>query len=103
MNDLKQRGGEDVLFACVNGLSGTQPEGFQKRLNQRFRKTQVQLYIVHQIHYSMRLIPEKHYREFLNSLKTIYQVLNLLTAEDNLRIFEEKWVKLYPQAVSTLD
>lgn len=34
-------------------------------------------------------------------MKTIYQALNLSTAEDNLRIFEEKWVKLYPQAVQT--
>ena len=49
----------------------------------------------------MRLIPDKHYREFLNSLKTIYQAPNLSTAEENLQIFEEKWVKLYPQAVQT--
>lgn len=49
----------------------------------------------------MRLIPDKHYREFLNGLKTIYQAPNLSTAEENLSIFEEKWVKLYPQAVQT--
>jgi putative transposase len=101
MNDLKQRGVEDVLFACVDGLSGTPPEGFPEAIESAFPKTQVQLCVVHQIRYSMRLIPDKHYREFLNGLKTIYQAPDLSTAEDNLLIFEEKWVKIYPQAVQT--
>ena len=96
MNDLKQRGVEDVLFACVDGL-----KGFPEAIESTFTKTRVQLCVVHQIRYSMRLIPDKHYREFLNSLKTIYQAPNLSTAEENLQIFEEKWVKLYPQAVQT--
>jgi putative transposase len=96
MNDMKQRGVEDVLFACVDGL-----KGFPEAIESALPKTQVQLCVVHQIRYSMRLIPDKHYREFLNGLKTIYQAPNLSTAEDNLQIFEEKWVKLYPQAVQT--
>jgi putative transposase len=96
MNDLKQRGVEDVLFACVDGL-----KGFPEAIESAFSKTQVQLCVVHQIRYSMRLIPDKHYREFLNGLKTIYQAPNLSTAEENLSLFEEKWVKLYPQAVQT--
>jgi putative transposase len=96
MNDLKLRGVEDVLFACVDGL-----KGFPEAIESAFPKTQVQLCVVHQIRYSMRLIPEKHYREFLNGLKTIYQAPNLSTAEENLLLFKEKWVKVYPQAVQT--
>lgn len=96
INDLKQRCIEDVLFACVDGL-----KGFPEAIEPAFPKTLVKLCVVHQIRYSMRLIAHKHYREFLNSLKTIYQVPTLSTAEENLQIFEEKWVKLYPQAVQT--
>jgi transposase-like protein len=96
MNDIKQRGVEDVLFACVDGL-----KSFPEAIESAFPRTQVQLCIVHQIRYSMRLIPDKHYRAFLNGLKTIYQAPNLSTAEANLQLFEEKWVKLYPQAVQT--
>jgi putative transposase len=96
MNDLKQRGVEDVLFACVDGL-----KGFPDAIQDAFPSTHVQLCIVHQIRYSIRLIPEKHSREFMKDLKSIYQAPNLGIAEDNLSIFEKKWVKLYPQAVGT--
>lgn len=65
MNDLKQRGTEDILFACVDGLlSGTPPEGFPEAIESAFPHTQVQLCVVHQIRYSMRLIPDKHTENF---------------------------------------
>lgn len=96
MNDLKQRWVEDVMFAFIEGL-----KGFPEAIESAFPHTQVQLCIVHQIRYSMRLIPDKHYKEFLKDLKTIYQAPNPSTAEANLLLFEQKWMKRYPQAVQT--
>jgi putative transposase len=96
MNDLKQRGVEDVLFACVDGL-----KGFPEAIENAFPRTKVQLCIVHQIRYAIRLIPEKDSREFMADLKNVYQATNLKNAEDALLILEEKWSKKYPQAVAT--
>ncbi len=96
LNDLKQRGVEDVLFTCVDGL-----KGFPDAIEAAFPKAAVQLCIVHQIRYATRLIPNKDVREFMADLKTIYQASNLQIAEDNLLAFEEKWGNKYPQAVGT--
>ena len=96
LQDLKQRGVEDVLFACVDGL-----KGFPEAIQTAFPQTLVQLCVVHQIRYALRLIPDKNVKEFMVDLKAVYQAPNLKTAEDNLLILEEKWGKLYPQAVGT--
>lgn len=96
LQDLKQRGVEDVLFACVDGL-----KGFPEAIQTAFPQTLVQLCVVHQIRYALRLIPDKNVKEFMIDLKAVYQAPNLKTAEDNLLILEEKWGKVYPQAVGT--
>jgi putative transposase len=96
LQDLKQRGVEDVLFACVDGL-----KGFPEAIQTAFPQTLVQLCVVHQIRYALRLIPDKNAKEFIGDLKAVYQAPNLKTAEDNLLILEEKWGKVYPQAVGT--
>jgi putative transposase len=96
LQDLKQRGVEDVLFACVDGL-----KGFPEAIQAAFPQALVQLCVVHQIRYALRLIPDKNVKEFMADLKAVYQAPNIKTAEDNLLILEEKWGKIYPQAVGT--
>jgi putative transposase len=94
LNDLKQRGVNDVIFACVDGL-----KGFPDAIQNVFPQAMVQLCVVHQIRYALRLIPDKNTKEFMADLKLVYQAANLKMAEDNLLIFEEKWGQIYPQAV----
>jgi putative transposase len=96
LNDLKQRGVEDIIFACVDGL-----KGFPEAIQTAFPLAIVQLCIVHQIRYSLRLIPDKNVKEFMGDLKAVYQAANLARAEEMLLIFAEKWGKIYPQAVGT--
>ena len=96
LNDLKQRGVDDVLFACIDGL-----KGFPDAIQAAFPQTLVQLCIVHQIRYALRLIPDKNAKEFMADLRAVYQAPNLKTAEDNLLILEQNWGKIYPQAVGT--
>lgn len=96
LNDLKQRGVEDIIFACIDGL-----KGFPEAIQTAFPQTIVQLCIVHMIRYALRLIPDKNVKEFIKDLKAVYQADNLKTAEDNLLLLEEKWSKIYPQAVRT--
>lgn len=96
LQDLQQRGVEDVIFACVDGL-----KGFPEAIQTVFPQAIVQLCIVHQIRYSLRLIPDKNIKEFMKDLKKVYQAPNLATAEDMLLAWSEKWGKTYPQAVGT--
>jgi putative transposase len=96
LNDLKQRGVEDIIFACVDGL-----KGFPEAIQTAFPQTFVQLCVVHQIRYALRLIPDKNYKAFMTDLKAVYQAPNLKTAEDNLLLLEENWGTIYPQAVGT--
>jgi len=48
-NDLKNRGVEDILIACKDGLSG-----FSEAINSVFPKTEIQLCIIHQIRNSLK-------------------------------------------------
>lgn len=97
LQDLKQRGVEsDDRSRCAFCLCGWVkgfPEAIQTAL--------VQLCVVHQIRYALRLIPDKNVKEFMIDLKAVYQAPNLKIAEDNLLVLEEKWGKVYPQAVGT--
>jgi len=68
LTELQNRGVNDVLTACVDGL-----KGFPEAINTVFPKTQIQLCIVHMIRNSHKFVPWKYYREVTTDLKTIYQ------------------------------
>lgn len=86
LNELKNRGVNDVLIASVDGLPG-----FGDAINAVFPKTEVQRCIVHQIRNSLRYVNYKQKKEFTNDLKTIYKAVNETAALDALDQFEEKW------------
>ena len=54
LTDLKNRGMQDMLIACVDGL-----KGFPEAIAAIFPKTEVQTCVVHQIRNSLRYIAEK--------------------------------------------
>lgn len=94
LTDLKQRGVEDILVACIDGL-----KGFPDAISAVFPKTQVQLCIVHQIRSSLRYVPEKDKKSVAADLKPIYQAINQEVGYEKLLEFEEKWGKDYPLSV----
>jgi transposase-like protein len=94
LQDFKQRGVNDIFIACVDGL-----KGFPEAIESVFPTTQIQLCIVHQIRGSLRFIPEKHVKEFIVDLKSVYQANTREIGEENLLLLGEKWSKLYPKAV----
>jgi len=91
LTDLKKRGVEDILIACIDGL-----KGFPDAVEAIFPKTRVQLCIVHQIRSSMRYIPEKDKKAVMADIKPIYQANNEQQGYEKLLEFEEKWGKKYP-------
>jgi transposase-like protein len=96
LNDLKARGVEDILIACVDGL-----KGFPEAINTAFPKTEVQLCIVHQIRNSFKLVASKNQKEFIKDLKLVYQAPNRDVAETNLLGLDEKWGKKYPMVIKS--
>jgi transposase-like protein len=93
LNDLKHRGVEDILIACVDGL-----KGFPEAINTAFPSCQVQLCVVHQIRNSIKLVASKDQKKFMADLKAVYQATSLETAEYKLAELAEKWDK-YSAAV----
>lgn len=96
LTDLKSRGVEDILIACVDGL-----KGFPEAIAAIFPHTQIQSCIIHQIRNSMRYVTEKDKKPFMKDLKLVYQALNKEEAYENLLALEEKWGKKYPVAVQS--
>jgi putative transposase len=94
LTDLKNRGVEDMLIACIDGL-----KGFPEAIAAVFPKTEIQTCVVHQIRSSLRYITEKDRKPFIADLKPVYQALNQAAGYESLLQLEAKWGKKYPIAV----
>jgi transposase-like protein len=91
LNDLAQRGVEDVLIACVDGLAG-----FPEAIEAVFPQTWVQTCIVHQIRSSMRYVSYADRRTVAAALKPIYRAANADAARSELERFDQAWGERYP-------
>lgn len=96
LNDLKQRGVQDVLIACVDGLTG-----FPEAIKGVFPKTEIQLCVVHQIRNSLKYVASKNQKEFMKDLKAVYQASSKDIAEHYLLKLEEKWGEKYPMVIKS--
>jgi len=94
ISELQNRGVEDILIACVDGL-----KGFPQAIEAIFPQTDVQLCIVHMMRNSFKYVPNKHAKAFTTDLKNIYQAVSLESAEQALHELEKNWGKQYPAAV----
>ena len=93
---LKERGVEDVLIACIDGL-----KGFPEAINSIFPKCEIQLCIIHQIRNSMRYVASKDQKDLMRDLKEIYRASSKGLAEDKLLKLDDKWSKKYPIVVKS--
>jgi transposase-like protein len=90
LHDLKLRGIEDILIACIDNLTG-----FGDAIEDIFPKTEVQLCLVHQMRNSMKYISDKDVRLVVNDLKLIYKANNIDMAKHYLEEAEMKWGDKY--------
>jgi len=91
MNEIKNRGVNDVFIAVVDGL-----KGFPEAINAVFSQTSVQTCIVHMIRHSLNYVPWNDRKAVVADLKTVYRAENADAAALRLDDFEEKWGKKYP-------
>ena len=92
MNELKNRGVNDVLIICVDGLTG-----FSNAIAAVFPDTEIQQCIIHQIRNTTRFVSYKDIKELMVDLKKVYKANTEDMALFELDNFEERWKKKYPQ------
>jgi len=86
LTELKQRGVQDILICCVDGL-----KGFPEAIEAVFPQTTVQTCIVHLIRSSLKYVPRRDYEAVVKDLRPIYTAINAQEAERALDAFDQKW------------
>ena len=92
LTELKSRGVQDILIACVDGL-----KGFPEAINTEYPQTRIQLCIVHMVRNSLRFVSWKDYKAVTADLKRIYKASTQEAALLELARFGELWDEQYPQ------
>lgn len=92
LTELKNRGLQDILIACVDGL-----KGFPEAIAAEYPQTKIQLCIVHMVRNSLKYVSWKDYKAVTADLKQIYQAPTEDAASLELERFAEKWDATYPQ------
>jgi putative transposase len=90
LTEIRHRGVQDVLIACVDGL-----KGFPEAIQAVYPKTQVQLCIVHLVRNSLQYVNWKERKLVAADLRQIYQAATAEAAEQSLTEFEQKWDAKY--------
>jgi putative transposase len=96
ISDLKQRGVEDILIACIDNL-----RGFEEAIKTIYPETEVQSCVVHQIRNSLKYVASKDQKIFMAELKPVYKAANESQALDEFSKLKEKWQKKYPMVISS--
>lgn len=96
LTELQNRGVEDILIACVDGL-----KGFPEAIASIFPQTEIQLCIIHQIRNSMKYVASKNQKAFMADLKQVYRASSKALAETALDKLEAKWGDSYPIVIQS--
>lgn len=92
LNGLKNRGVEDILITCVDGLTG-----FSEAISAVYPKTEIQRCIIHQIRNSTKYVSYKDIKLLMADLKRVYGAVDEETALYELEQFSAKWDSKYPK------
>jgi len=93
LTELKNRGVQDILFVCCDGLTG-----LGQAVEAAFPKAIVQTCVVHMIRASLRYVTYSDRRQVVASLREIYSADTEDAAAAALEAFDQKWGKRYPGA-----
>ena len=94
LNDLKNRGVQDILILCSDGLTG-----IKEAISTAYPKTEYQRCIVHQIRNSLKYVKHESKKELARDLRRVYTSSTAEQGYEILQELEEKWGKKYPNAI----
>ena len=92
LNNMRNRGVEDILIACTDNLSG-----FSQAIEAVFLQTDIQNCIIHQIRNSSRYVSYKDLKALMAELKRVYTAVDEESAMNALDEFAEIWDSKYPK------
>ncbi len=92
LNGLKNRGVDDILIACIDGLTG-----FPEAISAVYPKTEIQQCIIHQIRNSTKYVSYKDIKALMADLKRVYAAVDEEMALYELDEFAKKWDSKYPK------
>ena len=92
LTELKNRGLQDILIACVDGL-----KGFPDAINSVYPQTHIQLCIIHMVRNSLKYVSWKDYKAVTSGLKAVYQGPTEEAALMAMDAFSGEWDDKYPQ------
>jgi len=96
LTDLHNRGVNDILIACVDGLVG-----FPEAIQTIYPDTEIQLCVIHQIRNSMKYVASKNQKAFMADLKPVYRASTKAAAETALDELDAKWGAQYPKVLAS--
>ena len=91
MNELRNRGVQDILIAVVDGL-----KGFPEAITAAFPETTVQTCIVHLVRHSLNFCSWKDRKAIAARLREVYSAETAEAARDALEAFDDEWGRQYP-------
>ena len=95
LNGLKNRGVQDILIICADGLTG-----IKEAIQTAFPKTEYQRCIVHQVRNTLKYVSDKDRKAFATDLKTIYHAPDEKKGLEARKRVADKWSEKYPTAMT---
>jgi len=92
LNELKNRGVQDILIACTDNLTG-----FSQAIEAVFPKTDIQNCIIHQLRNSSKYVSYKDLKALMADLKKVYTAVSEDAALIALDEFAAVWDSKYPK------
>lgn len=92
LNGLKNRGVEDILAVCIDGLGG-----FPQAIEAVYPDAEIQHCIIHQIRNTTKFVSYRDTKELMADLRRAYTAATEETALNELELFNNKWCKKYPK------
>ena len=94
LNELKNRGVQDIIIICADGLTG-----IKEAIAAAFPKTDYQRCMVHMVRNTLKYVASKDMKAFAADLKTIYNAASEEEGQKARDRVVEKWSEKYPNSM----
>lgn len=94
LNELKNRGVQDVMIICADGLTG-----IKEAISAAFPKTDYQRCMVHMVRNTLKYVASKDMKSFAADLRTIYNAVSEEEGQKARDKVVEKWAAKYPNSM----
>ena len=94
LNELKNRGVQDVMIICADALTG-----IKEAISVAFPKTDYQRCMVHMVRNTLKYVASKDMKSFAADLRTIYNAVSEEEGQKARDKVVEKWAAKYPNSM----